>query len=296
MSKRIGIVDVGGGLRDIFGAGVFDLCEDEGITFDYCVGVSAGSANLASFLSGQRGRNYKFYTEYVFRKEYISLRNWLRDRNYVNTDYSYGTLSNSGGECPLDFQALCDNPAEYIIVATNALNGEATYFDKSDLKQDFYNVIKASGTVPVINRAYYIDGIPYYDGGIADPIPFEQCLHAGCSKVIVILTRPKQQHRSTDKDLWACHFLKRQFPQAADSLAGRAERYNAQLDRASELEKEGKVLILAPDDIGQMKMLKKDLEAMETLYQKGYDAGKQILEFLREQADSGPEQKKSINP
>lgn len=280
MNDRIGIVDVGGGLRDSFGAGIFDLCLDEGITFDICVGVSAGSANMASFLSGQRGRNYKFYTEYVFRKEYISFRNWVRYRNYVNTDYSYGILSNSDGECPLDYQALCANPAEYIIVATNALTGEAKYFDRSDMKQDSYDVIKASGTVPVINRPYYIDGVPYYDGGIADPIPFEYCLNAGCSKVVIILTRPKEFHRSTDKDLWACRFLKRKFPIAARALAGRAERYNAQLDRASALEKQGKVLILAPDDIGQMKMLKKDLEAMETLYQKGYDAGKKVRRFL----------------
>jgi len=277
---KTGVVDVGGGLRDAFGAGVFDLCHEEGIAFDYCVGVSAGSANLASYVAGQKGRNYKFYSEYVFRKEYISFRNWLRYRNYVNLDYSYGTLTNSDGECPLDYPALCSNPADFIIVATNALTGEAKYFDKSDLKQDAYHPIKASGTVPVINRPYYIDGVPYYDGGIADPIPFMQCFHAGCSKVVVILTRPKDYHRSVDKDRLASRFLKRKFPAAANALAGRAERYNQQLDQAAEVEKQGKLLILAPDDIGQMKMLKKDREAMESLYQKGYNAGKQIRQFL----------------
>ena len=280
MKNRTGVVDVGGGLRDIFGAGVFDLCQDTEITFDYCVGVSAGSANLASFLSGQRGRNYKFYTEYVFRKEYMSVRNWIKFRNYVNLDYSYGTLSNSDGECPLDFQALCSNPADYISVATNALTGEAKYFDKSDLRQDAYHSVKASGTVPVLNTPYYIDGIPYYDGGIADPIPVEHCFQAGCDKVVLILTRPKDFRRDRDKDHLACRFLKRKFPEAAKALEGRAERYNAQLDKAVQMEKEGKVLILAPDDIGQMKMLKKDLDAMETLYQKGYNAGKQIKSFL----------------
>ena len=46
----IGVVDVGGGLRGVYGAGVFDTCLDEGIAFDYLIGVSAGSANVASFL------------------------------------------------------------------------------------------------------------------------------------------------------------------------------------------------------------------------------------------------------
>ena len=74
----IGVVDVGGGLRGVYGAGVFDTCLDEGIAFDYLIGVSAGSANVASFLAGQKGRNLKFYADYSFRKAYMSFRNLLR--------------------------------------------------------------------------------------------------------------------------------------------------------------------------------------------------------------------------
>ena len=45
---KLGVIDVGGGFRDIYGAGVFDWCLDHGVNFDYCIGISAGSANLAS--------------------------------------------------------------------------------------------------------------------------------------------------------------------------------------------------------------------------------------------------------
>ena len=74
---KLGVVDVGGGLRGIYAAGVLDYCMDQGIRFDLGVGVSAGSANLASYAAGQRGRNYRFYTEYAFRKEYMSIRNLI---------------------------------------------------------------------------------------------------------------------------------------------------------------------------------------------------------------------------
>ena len=37
---------------------------DDGIHFDVGIGVSAGSANVASYLDGQKGRNYHFYVEY----------------------------------------------------------------------------------------------------------------------------------------------------------------------------------------------------------------------------------------
>lgn len=42
---KTGVVDVGGGLRGIYGVGIMDYCMDQGIHFDCCIGVSAGSAN-----------------------------------------------------------------------------------------------------------------------------------------------------------------------------------------------------------------------------------------------------------
>lgn len=66
----IGVIDIGGGTRGVYGAGVLDYCMDNDIHFDYCIGISAGSANLMSYICNQRGRNYTFYTEYFFRREY----------------------------------------------------------------------------------------------------------------------------------------------------------------------------------------------------------------------------------
>ena len=58
------IIDVGGGLRGIYGAGVLDYCIDHHLDFDECIGVSAGSANMASYIARQKGRNYPFYLDY----------------------------------------------------------------------------------------------------------------------------------------------------------------------------------------------------------------------------------------
>ena len=57
---KLGIVDVGGGYRGIYAAGVLDYCMDHDLHFDLGIGVSAGSANLISYAAGQRGRNYRF--------------------------------------------------------------------------------------------------------------------------------------------------------------------------------------------------------------------------------------------
>ena len=126
-SVKIGIVDVGGGLRGIYAAGVLDYCLDQNIHFDLGIGVSAGSANLASYAAGQRGRNYRFYTQYVFRKEYMSVRNLILKGSYVDMEYVYGTLSRTNGEDPVDYAAFRDNPMELIVVATEARMGRAKY-------------------------------------------------------------------------------------------------------------------------------------------------------------------------
>lgn len=41
---KIGVIDVGGGLRGIYAAGVFDWCLENGVKFDYGIGISAASA------------------------------------------------------------------------------------------------------------------------------------------------------------------------------------------------------------------------------------------------------------
>lgn len=278
--EKIGVIDVGGGMRASYGAGVFDWCMDNDIRFDYCIGISAGSANVASYLAGQRGRNYVFYTEYDMRKELMGFKNLVKTGNFVDLEYAYGVLSNEGGEYPLDFKAIMENPAEFKIVTTDALTGKPHFFDKSDMRQDDYNAIKASSCVPAVNRPYMIGGVPYYDGGMSDPIPLEACFKAGCDKVVIVLTRPKDFERDPRKDELAVRLIPKKYPEAARAMSKRAITYNTELWLAKQYEEQGKVLIIAPDDIGDMKTLKRDKEAIDLLYHKGYADAEALKAFL----------------
>ena len=68
----------------------------------------------------------------------------------------------------------------------------------------------------------------------------------------------------------------------------RAETYNRELELAIELERQGKVLIIAPDDIGKMKTLTKDLETIKALYYKGYEDGRRIMPYVRRSEGCAP--------
>lgn len=72
-------------------------------------------------------------------------------------DYVYGELSNSDGENPFDYETFKNSPAIEKVVALNALSGETVYFDKSDMMQDGYNILKASSSIPVVCRPYFIN-------------------------------------------------------------------------------------------------------------------------------------------
>ena len=277
---KTGVVDVGGGMRGIFAAGVFDYCMDENISFDLAIGVSAGSANIASFLAGQRGRNYRFYTEYSFEKEYMSLQNLLTKQSYVDLDYVYGTLSNSDGEYPLDFQALAENPTDLLVAATSAVTGGVKYFTKSDIRLDNYDIFKASSALPFLCSPYMVNWMPYYDGALADPVPIEKAFECGCDKVVLILTRPAHTPRAPGKDGFFAARIERKYPFAAKKLRTRVERYNQCVELAKDYEAQGRALIIAPDDICGLDTLKRDKEAMVQFYHKGYEEAKKIKPFL----------------
>ncbi len=279
--EKIGVVDVGGGFRGIYAAGVLDYCMDQHIRFDVGIGVSAGSANLISYAAGQRGRNYTFYTEYGLRKEYAGIKNFLFKKSFVDLDYVYGTLSNSGGENPLDYPAAVANPMEFVAVATEAETGNVRYFDKQDMSQDDYSIMKASSAIPFICHPYAVDKGLYYDGALADPVPIQKAFQLGCDRVVLILTLPEETVRTSDRDRKFARRIRKKYPLAARQLEQQAERYNECVAMARKLKAEGKILVIAPDDTCGVSTLSRDVDALRRLYEKGYQDGERIPPFIQ---------------
>lgn len=282
MQQRTGVIDVGGGFRGIYASGVFDYCLEHHIYFDVGIGVSAGSANMASYTAGQNRRNFVFYTEYGPRKEYASVGNFLRKGTFIDLDYVYGTLSNSDGEYPLDYAAMIKNPMQMLVVATVAVSGKAKYFSKKDITQDNYDICKASSAIPLVCKPYSVNGIAYYDGALSDPVPVQKAFDMGCEQVVVILTKPADEVRVPGNDLKLARGIQRKYPVAAERLRQRADTYNSGVALAKEYAKHGKVLIVAPDDTCGVNTLTRDPVLLKRLYEKGYSDGRIIETFLKQ--------------
>ncbi len=278
---KTGIIDCGGGLRGIYGAGVFDYCLDNNISFDVIIGISAGSANLASFSSGQRGRNYYFYHDYPFRKEYMSVDNLLKKKYYLDLDYVYGKLSNSDGENPFDFDNFIKNKSEKYIIATDAQTGEAKYFDANKMNKNNYWFLKASSCIPVVCSPAIEKNQRYFDGGISDPIPIDFAIEKGCEKIIIIWTKPIDDIGSFKLDEFAGQAMKNKFPNVSKKLIDRKKKVEDSLNYAKQLSRDGKVLIISPETIGKMSTLTKDKDALDRLYKTGYSDARKIKDFLK---------------
>lgn len=285
--RKVGIIDVGGGLRGVYAAEVLDYCLDNNIQFDVGIGVSAGSANLASYTANQPRRNHTFYTEYALRKQYMGIGNFIRKKSFIDLDYVYGTLSNSDGESPLDYNALAHNHMEFIVVATEAETGQVKYFNKNNISPDNYDIFKASSAIPYVCQPYIIDNVPYYDGALADTIPIEKAFQLSCDKIILLLTLPKDTIRTPDKDIMLAKRIQKKYPLAAEKLRNRAEQYNNGVALAKKYEEQGKLLIVAPDDTCGVSTLSRDAQALCNLYEKGYKDSAKIGKFLYADIPSG---------
>ena len=95
--------------------------------------------------------------------------------------------------------------------------------------------------------------------------------------MILILTRPKDYFREKRKDKKFVRILRRNYPRLSKTFAKRYEVYNQSLREAIELEKENKIIIVAPSDIGNLKTLSQDHEQLENLYEMGRRDAKKVL-------------------
>lgn len=279
---KLGLIDMGGGMRGTFATGILEYCLENNINFDCCIGLSAGSLNLINFLAKQKERSFRNYFDYAFRKEYSGIISWIKNKNYLNLDYIYRILANSDGEDPIDYETLMENPSDLIIVAEEAVSGKTKYFTKKDIKKDDYRVLSASCNIPVINKPVEIDGVTYFDGGFADPLPIRKAIEEGCDKVVIILSRLIDKPRKPTRDGIFAKFLKMKYPRAAERLKNRAKDYNDALEYAKKLQEEGTVLIVSPKDVYGLDTLTRNKENMMKLYEDGKKEAEKIKEWLTE--------------
>lgn len=266
---KYGLVVEGGGMKCAYNAAILDRFLDEGITFDYCIGVSAGSGNLVSYLAGQRGRNLRFFTEHIHDPEYFGLRSLLKTGDLFGIQHIYGDLTRVDGKDPLDFPAFLNNPTEYEAVVTNALTGRPEYFGKEAMKQDDYRLIMASSAIPAVCHPVELNGVPYFDGGLTDAIPVRRALEKGCDRLVVILSKNRDYVKKPQGMRPLYRLACRRYPRIVEALNRRHTVYNQNFQEVFALEQAGTAFVLAPSEPLHVGTYSMKEEAERALYDLG---------------------------
>jgi len=94
------------------------------------------------------------------------------------------------------------------------------------------------------------------------------------------LTLPKDVQRSASKDKILAKGIQKQYPLSAERLKQRYAHYNESVALAKEYERDGKLLIIAPNDTCGVDTLSRDPKALRRLYAKGYCDAVCIRSFI----------------
>ena len=279
---KTGLVLEGGALRTIFSCGVLDAFLDAQLPLpDYFVGVSAGAAYGTSYLARQNRRNLKLITSYAGDKRYMGVGNLLnpKNRSYFGLKFAYDTIPNE--LVPFDYEAFQAYEGMAEAVVTNVATGEAEYH-LIPRNERYNKTILASCSIPLMFPTVELEGGEYLDGGCADAIPWKHALEMGCDRVVVILTRERDYRKEPDGSMRAIARTFKKNPAFVEAMTTRAQRYNQNREELFEAEKEGKVLVIAPEDTLGCSRTERDTEILRALWQQGYFAGRKLLPQIQE--------------
>ena len=276
--KKTGLVLEGGGMRGIYTAGELDVFMDEGITFDGVIGVSAGAIHGCSFVSGQRGRNIRYYKKYCRDKRFMSFRNLILTGDIAAKQFCYYDLPETLD--PYDYEAFNKSKTEFYVTCSNLETGKAEHLRLTDMKEQI-ELLRASASLPYVSRIVEADGMKLLDGGCTDSIPLMASARLGFKKNVVVLTR-HQGYRKEPEPSALAPIIYHKYPEFVKAVKRRHLMYNKTLDKISQLEQQGKIFVICPSLPLEISRMSHDPEQLQYTYEIGIEDAKGKLEAMKQ--------------
>lgn len=275
---KTGLVLEGGALRGMYTAGVLDVFMENSISVDCIVGVSAGALFGVNYLSGQIGRALRYNKKYDSDKNYMGLRPFLREGNFVNTKYAYEDVPQRLD--PFDDEIFMASGIPFYAVVTDIATGKPEYIRIESVFRQM-DVLRASGSMPFVSKPVELNGKQYLDGGISDSIPYRWMQQQGMDKMIVILTQDAA-YRKKKMFPGMANLYRWRYPKITKRLRERHTEYNRALDELNEMEQRGEVFLFQPSQPITVGKIERDSEKLQKTYDLGRKDGEKMLPKLRE--------------
>lgn len=272
------IVLEGGAFRGVYSEGVLDAFMEAGLNFQCTIGVSAGALNGHNYVGGHIGRAARVNLKFRHDPRYVGKDAIKKNSGIIGFDFAFKEYNKTE---PFNIDRFKNPARRFVAVATNCITGKPVYFEKGKCR-NIVKAVRASATMPYVSKPVMIDGIPYLDGGCSVKVPYQWALDEGFKKIIVVRTRVREYRRkeSSGSNKLA-GMLYHKYPEFAESLRTSNSRSNMECDEMDNLEKEGKIFVIAPSKYMKISRIEGDMEKLGDYYYLGYNDGKNVLDKLK---------------
>jgi len=275
-----GLVLEGGAMRGLWTAGVTDVMMEHDIWPDGLIGVSAGAAFGCNYKSRQIGRAIRYNTRFARDRRYSGVWSLVTSGDYFNAKFGYHVVPY---EYDLfDTKTFEQNPMQFMVVCTDVEMGEAVYHDMNHVSFDELEWLRASASMPLVSKVVEVQGRKLLDGGVSDSIPLSFFESIGYDRNVVILTQPLGYRKQPSKLMPLMRLSLREHPQFVKAISERYIMYNRQLEFVAQAEKEGRCLVIRPDEKIPIGHISHDPEQMRRVYEIGRQVGERYIEKIKE--------------
>ena len=274
-----GLVLEGGAMRGLFTAGIIDVMMEAGVEPDGLIGVSAGAAFGCNYKSRQPGRAIRYNTRFAKDARYSGLKSLLTTGDYFNAQFGYHIVPYQYDL--FDVETFEQNPMEFMVVCTDVLTGQAVYHKMDRVDYDELEWLRASASMPLASKVVEVAGHKLLDGGVADSIPLAYFESIGYDRNVVILTQPEGYVKHRTKLMPLMRIGLRHYPEMIQAMDRRYLMYNRELEFVRQAEREGRCLVIRPDEKLPIGHISHDPEEMKRVYQIGREMGNRYIERIK---------------
>lgn len=267
MIMKTGLIMEGGAMRGLFTAGVIDVMMEHEFTFDGAIGVSAGAVFGCNYKSHQIGRVLRYNTRFCKDPRYASFRSLMKTGDLYGADFCYSELPNKLDV--FDTDTYQNSNMDFYVVCTDVQTGRPVYKNCKTGDENDIKWMRASASMPMVSRIVEVDGYQLLDGGISDSIPIRKFQQLGYEKNIIILTQPLDYVKKKNKMLPLMRVTMRKYPKVIDAVKRRHDIYNETTAYIRALEKQGKVLVIRPNQPLNIAQVVHDPKELHRVYEIG---------------------------
>jgi predicted patatin/cPLA2 family phospholipase len=224
--RQTALIVEGGAMRGAWAAGVLAYLQERGRRqYDFVYAASSGACSAAYFVADMWEPGLAIWRELACNV--VRKTNFLRRKPIIDLAYLVDYVIRK--RVPLSVAALQKAPTKFFIVLTDCQTGEPVYFHVCDDR--VFAALRATSSMALATRGFdFVDGQPYADGGVADPIPLRRAIQDGATDITVVLTH-NPAFRLKPVSRWMGKLAYPEYPAVARVWTARQNvNYNAALD------------------------------------------------------------------